>query len=217
MNYTRKILTRVPISRNSDNNKIERFNYCNFLNNKINEELLFLDESGFNLHLSPKYGYSPKNSKAYTIVSNSKGCNVSFMCTTSINGIYCFKIKSGSFKSSDLIDYINNELPLLTGNSVKHIIMDNASIHKTPEVKHAFAQRGYILKFLPPYSPHLNPIEEFFSVFKSKFTRRERCRNLTEIISTIKNIAETETFEMKGYFQHMREWIIKGLMREDFI
>ncbi|KAG0430390.1 hypothetical protein DMUE_5670, partial [Dictyocoela muelleri] len=106
---------------------------------------------------------------------------------------------------------------LLTHNSTKHIIMDNASIHKTTEVAQAFAQRGYILHFLPPYSPQLNPIEEFFSAFKSKFLRQERCRNLQEIVSTINTISNIEIFEMRGFFKHMREWVEKCLMREDLI
>ncbi|KAG0435081.1 hypothetical protein DMUE_4896 [Dictyocoela muelleri] len=217
MNYSRKIITKIPSSRNSDANKTQRVIYANLISNISDNDLIFLDESGFNLHLTLNYGYSPKNIKAYTTVPNSKGTNVSFMCTISNNGIYRYKIKIGSFKSTDLLDFINNDIPLLTNNSIKHIIMDNASIHKTQEVALAFAQRGYIVHFLPPYSPHLNPIEEFFSAFKSKFLRRERCNNLQEIVSTIYSIANTETFEMKGYFKHMREWIEKSLMREDLI
>ncbi|KAG0437411.1 hypothetical protein DMUE_3704 [Dictyocoela muelleri] len=79
MNYTRKVLTKIPVSKNSVENKISRYEYCNFLNLIENEDLFFLDESGFNLHLTPKYGYSLKNTKAYTTIPNSKGSNVSFL------------------------------------------------------------------------------------------------------------------------------------------
>ncbi|KAG0440445.1 hypothetical protein DMUE_1744 [Dictyocoela muelleri] len=174
MNYTPKILRKNPISRNSFANKILRFEYSINLNMIANENIFLLDESGFNLHASPKYGYSPKNTKAYTTVQNSKGSNVPFIRTISENGIYSYRTKLGTFKSGDLINYINSELQSLSGNNIKHIIMDNASIHKTRHVQQSFAQRQYILKFFPPYSPHLNHIEEFFSAFKSKFIRRDQ-------------------------------------------
>jgi transposase len=39
------------------------------------------------------------------------------------------------------------------------IIMDNASIHKTPEVLKIIREYGHTLLFLPPYSPFLDPIQ----------------------------------------------------------
>ncbi|KAG0438894.1 hypothetical protein DMUE_2809 [Dictyocoela muelleri] len=91
MNYTRKIISKIPSSRNSDENKTRRVIYANLINNISDNDLIFLDESGFNLHLTPNYGYSQKNTKAYTTVPNSKGTNVSFLCTISNNGLYCYK------------------------------------------------------------------------------------------------------------------------------
>ncbi|KAG0437583.1 hypothetical protein DMUE_3605 [Dictyocoela muelleri] len=127
------------------------------------------------------------------------------------------KTIKGSFKSEDLILFINNDLPLLNHNNKKYIIMDNASIHKTVGVKQAFINRGYILKFIPPYSPHLNPIDEFFSCFKSKFSNEDRCASISDIISCINRIVENEYFNMTGFFAHMRTWIDKALARQDFL
>ena len=42
------------------------------------------------------------------------------------------------------------------------VIMDNASIHHVEEVVSTIEGIGSIVKFLPPYSPDLNPIEEVF-------------------------------------------------------
>ncbi|KAG0441340.1 hypothetical protein DMUE_1118 [Dictyocoela muelleri] len=129
------------------------------------EKLIFIDESGFNLHMDPRFEYSQKNTKAYINVPNSKGKNVSFMCAISIHGIYAFDTKIRSFTSECFIDFIKNKLPALSENKTKYIIMDNASIHKTADVKDALISKRYILKFLPPYSPQLNPIENFFFMF----------------------------------------------------
>ena len=43
------------------------------------------------------------------------------------------------------------------------LIMDNALFHHSERVKDMCSNAGVKLVYLPPYSPDLNPIEEFFS------------------------------------------------------
>ncbi len=47
------------------------------------------------------------------------------------------------------------------------VIMDNVSVHKVAGVREAIEARGAFLFYLPPYSPDLNPIEQFFSKLKA--------------------------------------------------
>ena len=47
------------------------------------------------------------------------------------------------------------------------VIMDNASIHHVYGVVDLIESQGARLIFFPPYSPDLNPLEEFFSKVKS--------------------------------------------------
>ena len=51
------------------------------------------------------------------------------------------------------------------------LVMDNASIHKTLEVRAVLASKGYRALFLPPYSPELNPVELVFGGMKASFYR----------------------------------------------
>lgn len=44
--------------------------------------------------------------------------------------------------------------------------MDNAKIHMYSELVQAIQRAGAILMYLPPYSPHLNPIEQGFALLK---------------------------------------------------
>jgi len=46
------------------------------------------------------------------------------------------------------------------------ITMDNASIHHIDPVFKLITATGALVKFLPPYSPDLNPIEEVFAEVK---------------------------------------------------
>ena len=57
-------------------------------------------------------------------------------------------------------------LPKLPNNSV--IVMDNASFHKSPNLKAMIEKAGHILEYLPVYSPDLNPIERKWFQAKSK-------------------------------------------------
>lgn len=45
--------------------------------------------------------------------------------------------------------------------------MDNASFHHTEKIKDMCLTAGVKLVYLPPYSPDLNPIEEFFTEVKA--------------------------------------------------
>ncbi|KAM0687159.1 hypothetical protein COBT_001605 [Conglomerata obtusa] len=56
-----------------------------------------MDKTGFNLGLAPKYGYSPKNTKCYKTVSDSKITNVSILCAIDINGVLAYYMNVGSF------------------------------------------------------------------------------------------------------------------------
>jgi transposase len=51
------------------------------------------------------------------------------------------------------------------------LIMDNAPIHSGAELATLCKQHGVRLKFLPPYCPHLNPIEEIFHELKASLKR----------------------------------------------
>ncbi|KAG1448381.1 hypothetical protein G6F56_008958 [Rhizopus delemar] len=54
-----------------------------------------------------------------------------------------------------------------------YIVMDNAPIHKNTDIRKYIEQHGYGCVYLPAYSPELNPIEQFWSVCKSKLKREK--------------------------------------------
>jgi len=47
------------------------------------------------------------------------------------------------------------------------VIMDHLSSHKRASVRERIEAAGATLRFLPPYSPDFNPIEEAFSRLKA--------------------------------------------------
>jgi transposase len=47
------------------------------------------------------------------------------------------------------------------------LVIDNASFHRSERVEQMCHEAGVKLVYLPPYSPDLNPIEEFFAELKA--------------------------------------------------
>ena len=47
------------------------------------------------------------------------------------------------------------------------VVMDNLAAHKVAGVREAIEARGAELRYLPPYSPDLNPIEQAFAKLKA--------------------------------------------------
>ena len=60
-------------------------------------------------------------------------------------------------------------LPSLDKDTV--IVMDNASFHSKTRLPDAAQKFGCQVVFLPPYSPELNPIENFWAWLKATLRR----------------------------------------------
>ena len=82
------------------------------------------------------------------------------------------------------------------------VIMDNLGSHKSQVVKDAITARGAHLLFLPPYSPDLNPIEQFFSKLKTHLrTAGERTVDgLWDRVGDILN--QVTASECENYLRH---------------
>jgi transposase len=63
-------------------------------------------------------------------------------------------------------------LPNLPYKSV--IVMDNATFHKGQKMQKLIQDAGHTLRYLPPYSPDLNPIEKKWAQTK-KLRRKIGC------------------------------------------
>jgi transposase len=83
-----------------------------------------------------------------------------------------------------------------------NVIMDNLCIHKTPAVTRLIEARGARLRFLPPYSPDLNPIEMAFAKLKSHL-RLEAARTLETLQPAVaRSLARFESNHCHGFFRH---------------
>lgn len=80
------------------------------------------------------------------------------------------------------------------------VIMDNLSSHKGDKVRELIEAAGATLRFLPPYSPDFNPIENAFAKLKA-LLRKAGERTVTALWSTIGRLIDRFTpTECRNYF-----------------
>ena len=74
---------------------------------------------------------------------------------------------------------------------------DNARTHKTDRIKSVFEGQKiqHHLEFLPEYSPHLNPIENIFGIWKGEIYKN-RNDNIDSAFKAIDEAAKKITSEM---------------------
>ena len=65
------------------------------------------------------------------------------------------------------------------------VVLDNLAVHKQPEVRAAIERVGAHLRFLPPYSPDFNPIEQAFAKLKA-FLRAARPRSFDQVCELLR-------------------------------
>ena len=84
------------------------------------------------------------------------------------------------------------------------VVMDNLSSHKVAGIRQAIEAAGAELRYLPPYSPDLNPIELAFSKFK-KLLRDGAERTVDKLWELCGSILDqfTET-ECRNHFSTLR-------------
>ena len=85
------------------------------------------------------------------------------------------------------------------------VILDNLSSHKVAGVREAIAAAGATLRYLPPYSPDLNPIEKLFAKLKALLrkaamrTTETLWKHLGQLLNCFSTDECTHYFASSGY------------------
>jgi hypothetical protein len=97
--------------------------------------------------------------------------------------------------------------------------MDNAPIHKSDDVKEEIQRRnrGYQCVYLPPYSPELNSIEQFWAIIK-KIARRHKLADTEMLKDRIKEACNMVPIEhLFNICQHSKKQFDNCLNRLNLI
>ena len=110
-------------------------------------------------------------------------------------------VLDGAMDGPSFLAYVEQVLvPTLAPGDI--VIMDNLPAHKPAGVRAAIEAIGASLRYLPPYSPDFNPIEQAFAKLKA-LLRKAAARTIPDLWQAIKHAIPLFTpQECANYFEH---------------
>ena len=128
-------------------------------------DLVYVDETGFSPTTYRPYGRAPKGKSIIGYRASAQRPRTSLLGGYLKNKLIAPMLFDGTCNTIIFNEWLRHfMLPNLTRPSV--IILDNAAFHKARSTLTLIKEAGHRLLFLPPYSPHLNPIEKLWANIK---------------------------------------------------
>jgi transposase len=165
-----------------DEEKRKQFlNWLKATYDKNQVDIWFQDESGFEGDPRPRKRWDKKGNKT-RVVKNGDHLRMNVM------GMVCprtgefFAIESSHSDTDTFQAFLTEAKKTIKFTRSKNIlILDNASWHKRKTIDFC----GWTPKFLPPYSPDLNPIERIWNTMKARWFNNYVSRNLQQLIDRL--------------------------------
>ena len=140
---------------------------------------MFVDECGVTTDLLRRYGRSPRGTRLHDHTPCSHWQAHTVIAALRVDDITAPAVFDGPIDTATFHAYVEQVLaPALRPGDV--VILDNLAVHKQADVRLAIERVGASVRFLPPYSPDFNPIEQVFAKLKA-FLRAARPRNFEQV------------------------------------
>lgn len=161
--------------------------------------MTFLDESGVRVSMKRLYG---RSAKGWRIVDDMPGGHWQTHTMTAaigLHGVVAAMVTKRAINSITFLGFVETFLcPELKPGEI--VAMDNLAVHKVRGVEEAINAVGAEARYLPPYSPDFNPIEQAWSKVKA-LLRAESPPTFRRLVRAIgKALANIDRFEAFNYF-----------------
>lgn len=163
--------------------------------------LVFLDETGLNTKMARLYGRSLRHERCVAAVPHGHWQTSTFIAALRCDGVAAPFLIEGAVNAEVFTAYLSQVLcPELKKNDI--VVLDNLSTHKITAVAELIAAQGATVRYLPAYSPDLNPIEMAFSKLKAQL-RRAAARSLAELqVAVADSLATFTPAHCQAFFRH---------------
>lgn len=161
---------------------------------------MFIDETWAKTNMAPIRGWGRRGQRLIGKVPFGHWTTTTFVAGLRHDGVTAPFVIKGAINGPSFQAYVTQCLaPTLKPGDI--VVMDNLGSHKSPKVRRAIEARGAELRFLPPYSPDLNPIEMMFSKLKALLRRAEE-RSVAALWDRIgSSLDHVSANECANYFQ----------------
>ena len=163
--------------------------------------LVFVDETGVNTHMVRLYGHAPRGVRLVEHVPFGDWETITFVAALRHDKMVAPMVVDGPINGELFLAYVKRCLvPTLKPNDI--VMMDHLPAHKVAGVAEAIAAAGATLRYLPQYSPDLNPIEMPYSKFKA-YMRKLAERTVAGVSRAIRSfLPSVNEGECANYFRH---------------
>jgi transposase len=125
-----------------------------------------LDETWATTNMARRYGRAPRGERALDAVPHGRWRTTTVIAALRADGIVAPLVLEGAIDGPAFLAHVEQFLaPALRPGETP--VMDNLSSHKVAGVREAVEAAGAMLRYLPSYSPGLNPIEQVFAKLKA--------------------------------------------------
>ena len=132
--------------------------------------LVFIDETAITTNMVRLDGWSPRGERLVADAPMGHWETVTFIAGLRQTGIVAPMVIKGAMNGQAFLAYVEQCLaPTLKPGDV--VVADNVSFHKVAGVEEALRAVGASLRYLPQYSPDLNPIESVFHPVKTRLRK----------------------------------------------
>jgi len=129
-------------------------------------KLVFLDETGLSTDMIRRYGRALGGSRCVDTAPAGHWKTLTFIAELRADRITAPWRVDQAMNGEAFKAYLRSQLgPTLKAGDI--VICNNLPAHKVAEVQGIIEAQGATLKYLPPYSPDLNPIEQAFAKLKA--------------------------------------------------
>ena len=137
------------------------------------ERLVFLDECGVLTTMSRLHGRSPRGTRACASAPFGHWTRITVLGALGADGIVSAMGVQAATGAAVFHAYLDEVLlPELRRTKPDAVlVMDNLPAHKAPKVRALLDRSGFAYRYLPAYSPDLNPIEPAWAKVKAELRR----------------------------------------------
>jgi len=164
-------------------------------------KLVFIDETGTSTKMARLYGRARRGQRVIGRVPWGHWKTVTFVAGLRLDGMTAPFAIDCAMNGVIFIEYVRQCLvPTLKPGDI--VVIDNLPAHKPDDVRELIEGAKAELRYLPPYSPDLNPIEQSFAKLKSNL-RKAKERTIPGLYDRIgQAIALFAPAECKNYFRN---------------
>jgi transposase len=161
--------------------------------------LVFVDETGASTKMARLYGRASRGERCVAAVPHGHWKTTTFVGGLRLSGMTAPMVIDGPMNGPAFLAWIEQALaPTLSPGDV--VVMDNLPAHKPAAVRAAIESQGAELRYLPPYSPDLNPIEMAYSKLKA-LLKKAAARTVEALWSAIAHaLRQISQQDCLGYF-----------------